>query len=64
MNVRLPLLAATLALPLFTGGCAPSGMIMLPPAVCNPEGAAVMYGFPDKTGGVDTTRYSEANCKK
>ncbi|GGF31144.1 hypothetical protein GCM10011611_41590 [Aliidongia dinghuensis] len=64
MNVRVPLLAASLLLPLAIGGCAPAGTVMLPPGVCNPSGAAVMFGYPDKTGQVDTTRYSTANCKK
>ena len=64
MNVRLLLLAATLVLPLFVAGCAPSGMVMLPAGVCNPEGAAVVYGYPNSAGQVDTTRYSVANCKK
>ena len=64
MNVRLPLLAATLALPLLVGGCAPPGMVALPPGVCNPSGAAVMFGFPNAKGEVDTTRYSDANCGK
>jgi len=64
MNVRLPLLAATLLLPLLVGGCAPAGSVMLPLGVCNPAGAAVIYGLPDQSGGVDTTRYSTANCKK
>ena len=64
MNVRLPLLAATLVLPLLVGGCAPPGMVMLPPAVCNPQGAAVMFGYPNSAGEVDTTRYTHENCKK
>jgi hypothetical protein len=64
MNVRLPLLAATLVLPLLVGGCAPPGMIELPPGVCNSRGAAVIYGFPNSAGEFDATRYSDANCKK
>jgi hypothetical protein len=64
MNVRLPLLAATLLLPLFVGGCAPAGQVMLPQGVCNPEGAAVMFGFPGPNGEPDPARYSTANCKK
>lgn len=64
MNVRLPLLAATLALPLLVGGCSPPGMVELPPGVCNPAGAGVVYGFPNQAGQVDMTRYSTANCKK
>lgn len=64
MNVRLPILAATLLLPLVVGGCAPAGTVALPPGVCNPEGAAVLYGFPNAAGQVDTTRYSDANCKR
>jgi len=64
MRFRLPLLAATLALPLFAGGCAPAGYVMLPPGVCDPSGAAVIYGLPNAQGQVDTTRYSTTNCKR
>ncbi|HLZ65429.1 MAG TPA: hypothetical protein VKQ29_04315 [Aliidongia sp.] len=64
MTVRLPLLAATLLLPLLAGGCAPDGAVMLAPGLCNPGGSAVVYAMPNQAGQVDTSRYSTANCKK
>jgi len=62
MNVRLPLLAATLMLPLLTGAC--SGGVALPPDTCDPGGSAVLYALPNAAGQVDMTRYSPANCRK
>jgi hypothetical protein len=62
MNIRLPLLAAALTLPLLTGACA--GGVALPPETCNPGGSAVVYALPNAQGQVDMTRYSPANCRK
>ncbi|MDB5363024.1 MAG: hypothetical protein JWO51_4321 [Rhodospirillales bacterium] len=63
MNVRLPLLAATLMLPLLTGACAAGG-VALPPDTCDPGGSAVLYALPNAAGQIDMTRYSPANCRK
>jgi hypothetical protein len=64
MNVRFPLLAATLLLPLFAGGCAPEGAVSLPAGVCNPGGSSVIYAVPNQYGNIDMSRYSTANCRK
>jgi len=63
MNVRLPLFAATLLLPLLTGACT-EGAVALPPDVCDPGGSAVLYAIPNQYGQIDMTRYSTANCRK
>ncbi|HEV2674864.1 MAG TPA: hypothetical protein VGV37_10010 [Aliidongia sp.] len=64
MNVRLPLFAATLLLPLFAGGCAPEGAVALPAGVCDPGGSAAIYALPNQYGNIDMSRYSTANCRK
>jgi hypothetical protein len=64
MDVRLPLLAATLLLPLLAGGCAPQGAVALPAGVCDPGGSAVVYALPNQDGQIDMSRYSTANCRK
>jgi hypothetical protein len=63
MNVRIPLLAAALMLPMFAGACT-DGAVALPPGVCDPGGSAAMYALPNQAGQIDMTRYSTANCRK
>jgi hypothetical protein len=62
MKLRIPLLAAALALPFFAGAC--SNGVALPPGVCDPGGSVVVYALPNQAGQIDMSRYSTDNCRK